>query len=227
MGVSAQYRRVVKLLGLPTSLWTVNSLATLDTRTLNYPRYGKRVLLLTKWLPLPWCHLHFLRGIFIKDINAIVQNTTMCYFIRWWWEEMKRFMVLIIAIGYWSRVVLIISYWRRIMKRCWWVIPKGYSWHIVCRFAGKSCPQSGSSYVVYSIPVRKSLFWPIRGNDPIASWKIRWVLMVPIIRLSKIHHLFLVFTQPCNCFGQSHHIPYARKQMPTICRPLFIPVSER
>lgn len=198
---------VVKLLDLPTKPGTVNSLAALE-KDFKLPQVWKTSIAADYRLPLPFDANFTLEGIFMKDINAIVQ--TNYNVISSDNEKMKHFS------GPDNRYFYPGGNNNKISEKnneamSMGNTSKGYSYTL--HTALQVSPVKNLDFVAsYTYTGSKSLFYN-QGNDPISSWKNQMSINGPN-NLSLQNPSFLA--SPSRVIASVNYtIPYAKKHMAT------------
>lgn len=198
---------VIQLLDLPTEPGTVNSLATLD-KDFKLPQVWKTSVAADYRLPLPFDANFTFEGIFIKDINAIVQSNYNVISLDN--EKMQRFNgpdTRYFYPGGADNKVLAKNSDALLMSNT----SKGYSYTLNTSLQA-SPVRNLDLLVSYTYTGSKSLFYN-QGNDPISSWKNQMSVDGP-------NNLFLqnpsFLASPSRVVASVNYtIPYARKHMAT------------
>ena len=198
---------VVKLLGLPTQPGTVNSLATLD-KNFKLPQVWKTSVATDYRLPLPFDAIFTFEGIFIKDINAIVQNNYNVISLDD--EKMNRFSGpdnRYYYPGGTNNKLLEKNNEALLMSNT----SKGYSYTLSAGLQ-VSPVRNLDLLMSYTYTGSKSLFYN-QGNDPIASWKNQMSVNGP--NNTALQNPSFLASPSRVIASVNYTIPYARKQMST------------
>lgn len=198
---------VVKLLDLPTKPGTVNSLATLE-KDFKLPQVWKTSLAADYRLPLPFDANLTLEGIFMKDINAIVQTNYNVISLDD--QKMKQFS------GPDNRYFYPGGNNNKLLEKNGEAMSmgntgKGYSYTL--HAALQASPVRNLDLLLsYTYTGSKSLIYN-QGNDPGSAWKNQMSINGPN-HLSLQNSSFLI--SPSRVIASANYaIPYVRKHMAT------------